>query len=49
MKVTDAVVGEHHTIVVTNNGEVWSFGYGGTHDFKPMDWLNPRTGALGSG
>lgn len=49
LKVTDVSCGEHHTLVVTDNGEVWSFGFGGSHDFTPMDWLMPRTGALGSG
>jgi len=49
LKVTDAVCGEHHTIVVTENGELWSFGFGGSYDFAPLDWLHNRTGALGSG
>ncbi|KRX03451.1 Regulator of chromosome condensation 1/beta-lactamase-inhibitor protein II [Pseudocohnilembus persalinus] len=49
LKVTDAVLGEQLSVVVTDNGEVWTFGYGGTYDFKILDWINPRTGGLGSG
>jgi alpha-tubulin suppressor-like RCC1 family protein len=49
LKVTDAVIGEHHTIVVTEDGDIWSWGFGGSYDFSPLDWINPRVGALGSG
>jgi len=49
LKVVDAALGENHSIVLTDNGEVWSFGYGGTYDLSILDRMFPRTGALGSG
>lgn len=49
LKVKDVACGEHHTIAVTENGEVYSWGYGGTWDCTVRDYLLPRSGALGSG
>nr|8B6H_DL Chain DL, COXBP,Chromosome condensation regulator RCC1 repeat protein,Chromosome condensation regulator RCC1 repeat protein [Tetrahymena thermophila SB210]8B6H_Dl Chain Dl, COXBP,Chromosome condensation regulator RCC1 repeat protein,Chromosome condensation regulator RCC1 repeat protein [Tetrahymena thermophila SB210] len=55
LKVKDVVVGESYTIAVTENGEVYSWGYGGEPsskinlDFFRNAILPQRCGALGSG
>lgn len=47
LKVVDAVCGEHHTIAVTEGGDIYSWGYGGSCSW--LNWIYSCTGALGSG
>jgi len=49
LKVTDVHCGKHYTIAVTENGAVYSWGFGGFSDYKFLDYICARTGALGLG
>lgn len=47
LKVVDVSCGERHTVAVTDNGEVWSWGYGGKSGL--LSFLSEDIGALGLG
>jgi len=49
IKVRDAAVGSHHTAVLTENGEVYTWGFGGKSLNLLKNSFNPSYGALGLG
>ena len=47
-KVVDVVLGEYHTMALTDDGSVWTWGYGGKAGF--FNWMYAQeVGALGHG
>lgn len=49
LKVTDVAVGERHTIALTDDGDVWTWGYGGKSRNLFLELFAPSFGALGHG
>lgn len=49
IKAKDAVCGERHTLVLDENGQVYSFGYGGKDRGMIMNLFMNPTGPLGHG
>lgn len=46
VKVKDVQLGEYHTLVLTEDGDVWTWGYGGKKGF--FNWMYAQeVGALG--
>jgi regulator of chromosome condensation len=48
LKVVDVALGEYHTIALTDDGSVWTWGYGGKDGFM-NSWFRQEIGALGHG
>lgn len=48
MRVKDVCLGEYHTLVLTECGQIWTWGYGGKKGF--FNWMySQEVGALGHG
>jgi alpha-tubulin suppressor-like RCC1 family protein len=48
LKVVDVALGEYHSIALTDDGNVWTWGYGGK-DGLMNSWFRQEIGALGHG
>lgn len=49
IKVKEALCGEKHTIVLTEDGLVYTFGHGGARKNKFMNWFVSNASPLGHG
>lgn len=49
LKVRDVACGENHTVAVTTDNQVWTWGFGGQYDNALLNYFCTRTGALGTG
>lgn len=49
LKVADVDIGEHHTVALTDDGDVFTWGYGGKSRSYLLQLLAPSFGALGHG
>lgn len=49
LEVQEVALGENHTVALTSDGDVWTFGYGGREQNMLMDLLFLKVGALGHG
>jgi len=48
LRVVDVALGEYHSIALTDDGNVWTWGYGGK-DGLMNSWFRQEIGALGHG
>ena len=49
LKVVQVALGEHHSVALTQDGDVWTWGYGGREQNMVMDLFFLQVGALGHG
>lgn len=49
LKVKKIALGENHSVAITNDGDVWTWGWGGKEQNFLMDLLFLQVGALGHG
>ncbi len=49
LKVVQIALGEYHSVALTHDGDVWTWGYGGREQNFLMDLLFLKVGALGHG
>ncbi|CAD8142128.1 unnamed protein product [Paramecium pentaurelia] len=49
LKVNQVALGDYHTVALTHDGDVWTWGYGGKEQNFLMDLLFLQVGALGHG
>lgn len=48
LKVVDVALGEYHSMALTDDGNVWTWGYAGKEGY--FNWMySQETGALGHG
>ncbi len=49
LKVVDVALGEYFSLVLTSNGDCWTFGYGGRNTNFVLNLFFTAVGSLGHG